>query len=162
MNARPIIHFVNPSLYLSPPSPHQIHMDGKPYKCNECDDASFALLGEFRAHIAEAHADTKDVRCSECYKVFGGAEELRSHVRLEHRLECEVCMRTFSRLAYLQAHIEVRGPGAGLLAGTHRGEGARGLAYLQAHIEVRGRGVAYLQAHIEVRGPGGWPTCRHK
>ena len=54
------------------------------------------------------------------------------------------------------------GVGAGLLAGTHRGEGARGLAYLQAHIEVRGRGVAYLQAHIEVRGPGGWPTCRHK
>lgn len=81
-------------------------MDGKPYKCNECDD-SFALLGEFRAHITESHSDTKDLRCTECYKVFPSATELSQHVKLEHRLECEVCMKTFSRLAYLQAHIEV-------------------------------------------------------
>ena len=76
-------------------------MDGKPYKCNECE-ASFALLGEFRVHISENHADTKDLRCSECYRVFPSPGELSQHVRLEHRLECEVCMKTFSRLAYLQ------------------------------------------------------------
>lgn len=84
----------------------QVHMDGKPYKCNECPE-SFALLGEFRIHITNVHADTKDLRCTECYKVFPATSDLSQHVRLEHRLECEVCMRTFSRLAYLQAHIEV-------------------------------------------------------
>ena len=81
-------------------------MDGKPYKCNECDD-SFALLGEFRVHISEKHADTKDLRCTECYKVFPTTADLAQHVKLEHRLECEICMRTFSRLAYLQSHIEI-------------------------------------------------------
>ena len=81
-------------------------MDGKPYKCNECEE-TFALLGEFRTHISEKHADTKNLRCSECYKVFPSTSILAQHVKLEHRLECEVCMRTFSRLAYLQSHIKV-------------------------------------------------------
>jgi hypothetical protein len=53
---------------VTPPTHLQVHMDGKPYKCNECE-SSFALLGEFRGHVVEVHADTKHLRCSECYRV---------------------------------------------------------------------------------------------
>jgi len=81
-------------------------MDGKPYKCNECND-SFALLGVYRHHLSETHANTKDLRCNECYKVYPTSGDLAQHVKDEHRLECEVCMRTFSRISHLQSHIEV-------------------------------------------------------
>ena len=53
------------------------------------------------------HASTKDVRCNECYKIFPTSTDLGQHVKDEHRLECEVCNRTFSRLAHLQSHIEI-------------------------------------------------------
>ena len=89
----------------------QIHMDGKPYKCYECP-LSFALLGEFRVHQMMDHASTKDVRCNECYKIFPTSTDLGQHVKDEHRLECEVCNRTFSRLAHLQSHIEIHKGGS--------------------------------------------------
>lgn len=82
------------------------HMHGKPYKCLECD-SSFALLQEYKQHMKDNHADTQDLRCSDCYKLFPTTASLQEHKLLEHRLECEVCGRSFARLAYLQAHIEV-------------------------------------------------------
>ena len=82
------------------------HMNGKPYKCLECE-ASFALLNEYKQHMRENHADTRDLRCSDCYKLFPTNASLQEHKLVEHRLECEVCGRSFARLAYLQAHIEV-------------------------------------------------------
>jgi len=82
------------------------HMNGKPYKCLECE-ASFALLNEYKQHMRENHADTRDLRCSDCYKLFPTSASLQEHKLVEHRLECEICGRSFARLAYLQAHIEV-------------------------------------------------------
>jgi uncharacterized C2H2 Zn-finger protein len=35
----------------------QTHMGGKPYQCGECD-LSFALFGEFKVHVNEAHTFT--------------------------------------------------------------------------------------------------------
>lgn len=82
------------------------HMDGKPYKCMECD-GSFVLLNEYKQHMRENHADTQDLRCSDCYKLFPDSAGLDQHRQMEHRLECELCGKTFARLAYLQAHVEV-------------------------------------------------------
>ena len=82
------------------------HTNGKPYNCNECD-MSFALLSEYKQHIKDSHADTQDVRCSECYKVFVSAAEVDKHKMAEHRLECEICGKTFARLAYLKMHVQI-------------------------------------------------------
>ena len=84
----------------------KIHTDGKPYKCLECDD-SFTLLYEYKQHIRQMHADTEDLRCSDCYKVFPDPNHLEKHRIVEHRLECEICGKTFARLAYLQLHVQV-------------------------------------------------------
>ena len=81
-------------------------MGGKPYKCQECD-SSFALLGEYKTHMSEKHADTKDLRCADCFKVFPSSETLDQHRSVEHRLECEICGKTFARLGYLEAHVEI-------------------------------------------------------
>lgn len=81
-------------------------MDGKPYKCPECP-ASFALMAEFKAHISDEHSSTKDVRCSDCFKLFPTRHALDEHRSLEHRLECEICNKTFAKLGYLQAHVEI-------------------------------------------------------
>ena len=84
----------------------QTHMGGKPYQCNECD-LSFALFGEFKVHVNETHVQTKDRRCTDCFKLFDTTEELDQHYTLEHRYECEICGKSFARLGYLQAHIEI-------------------------------------------------------
>lgn len=81
-------------------------MGGKPYKCGECD-LSFALFGEFKVHVNEDHVFTKDRRCADCFKVFLTSEQLDQHYALEHRYECEICGKSFARLGYLQAHIEI-------------------------------------------------------
>ena len=82
------------------------HMDGKPYKCFECD-SSFALLNEHKQHMRDAHPDTQGLRCSDCYRLFPDNHSLEEHKQLEHRVECEICGKTFARLAYLQTHAEV-------------------------------------------------------
>lgn len=84
----------------------QTHMGGKPYQCNECD-LSFALFGEFKVHVNEIHTVTKDRRCADCFKLFTSTDELDQHYALEHRYECEICGKSFARLGYLQAHIEI-------------------------------------------------------
>ena len=83
----------------------KVHTDGKPYKCLECDN-SFTLLLEYKQHVRQAHPDTEN-RCSDCYKVLPDMASLESHRSVEHRLECEICGKTFARLAYLQLHVEV-------------------------------------------------------
>ena len=82
------------------------HTNGKPYNCLECD-TSFALLHEYKLHMKDSHADTQDLRCSDCYKVFASPAELDQHKLVEHRLECEMCGKTFARLAYLKLHVQI-------------------------------------------------------
>ena len=81
-------------------------MDGKPYKCPECQE-SFALMTEFKGHMTSSHADTRDLRCSECFKLFPSSADLEQHRSLEHRLECEICNKSFARLGFLQTHVEI-------------------------------------------------------
>ncbi len=81
-------------------------MDGKPYQCPECPE-TFALISQFKNHLLSAHDDTKELRCSDCFKLFADAQELLSHRNKEHRLECEICNKSFSKLGFLQAHVEV-------------------------------------------------------
>ncbi|KAL5474901.1 hypothetical protein EMCRGX_G026926 [Ephydatia muelleri] len=82
------------------------HTNGKPYNCHECD-MSFALLNEYKLHMKDSHSDTQDLRCSECYRVFVSAAEVDKHKLAEHRLECEICGKTFARLAYLKMHVQI-------------------------------------------------------
>lgn len=82
------------------------HTNGKPYNCHECN-TSFALLNEYKQHMKDSHADTQNLRCSDCYKVFVSSAELDQHKLVEHRLECEMCGKTFARLAYLKLHIQI-------------------------------------------------------
>lgn len=82
------------------------HTNGKPYNCRECN-TSFALLNEYKQHMKNIHADTRDLRCSDCYKVFVSSAELDKHKLVEHRLECEMCGKTFARLAYLKMHVHI-------------------------------------------------------
>lgn len=84
----------------------KVHTDGKPYKCLECD-SSFTLLLEYKQHVRQAHANTENLRCSDCYRVFSDTENLERHRAVEHRLECEICGKSFARLAYLQLHVQV-------------------------------------------------------
>ena len=81
-------------------------MGGKPYQCSECD-LFFALFGEFKVHVNEAHAFTKDRWCTDCFKVFSTAEQQEQHFALEHRYECEIRLggKSFARLGYLQVHV---------------------------------------------------------
>ena len=83
----------------------KVHTDGKPYKCLECD-SSFTLLLEYKLHVRSVHPNTEN-RCNDCYKVFPSPEELETHRSVEHRLECEICGKSFARLAYLQLHVQV-------------------------------------------------------
>ena len=73
-------------------------MGGKPYQC----DLSFALFGEFKVHVNEAHAFMKGHLSTGCFKVFSTAEQLDQHFVLEHRNECEICGKSFAHLGYLQ------------------------------------------------------------
>jgi hypothetical protein len=84
----------------------KVHTDGKPYKCLECD-SSFTLLLEYKLHMRQAHPDTKNLRCGDCYRVFPDTESLETHRSVEHLLECEICGKSFARLAYLQLHVQI-------------------------------------------------------
>ena len=84
----------------------KVHTNGKPYKCLECE-SSFSLLHEYKLHVRQAHADTENLRCSDCYRVFPDTESLETHRSVEHLLECEICGKSFARLAYLQLHVQV-------------------------------------------------------
>lgn len=88
------------------------HMNGKPYRCNECP-ASFALLSIYKQHMHKDHAETEALRCSDCYRVFADRDGLDQHKLLEHRYECEICGKAFARLAYLEQHARVH-EGSGL------------------------------------------------
>ncbi len=92
-------------------------MDGKPYKCPECP-TSFALMTEFKGHMISEHEETRDLRCSDCFKVFPSVEELEQHRSLEHRLECEV--RTYVQyfLPYSEIARYFRGDFVNILS-TH-------------------------------------------
>ena len=84
----------------------KVHTNGKPYKCLECEE-SFTLLYEYKQHVRDMHADTEDLRCPECYKVFPDVDHLEKHRNIEHRLECEICGKTFTRLTNLQQHVRI-------------------------------------------------------
>ena len=84
----------------------KVHTNGRPYKCLECD-SSFSLLLEYKAHMRQVHADTEELRCTDCFRVFPDREALETHRSVEHLLECEICGKSFARLAYLQLHIQV-------------------------------------------------------
>jgi len=81
-------------------------MDGKPYQCLECPE-TFAIIAEFKAHLSSDHIDSKELRCSVCFKLFGDSQQMVDHKNKAHRLECEICNKSFVKLGFLQAHIEL-------------------------------------------------------
>jgi uncharacterized Zn-finger protein len=91
------------SMYLN----HQkVHGEYKPHHCQECKE-SFTLLAELKDHLKKDHPENEERRCSECFKVCLSLEDLEHHKMYDHRYECEICGKTFARLAYLQVHVKV-------------------------------------------------------
>ncbi len=124
------------------------HLDGKPYRCTECDTA-FALLGQYKQHMREGHPETYNLRCSECFRVFPDTQSLTQHKQLEHRVECEICGKLFARLGYLQFHAEL-----------HNGSSLFNCRYCKAGFDSEQAYKNHVKVHPEAHRPRKLYQCQ--
>ena len=86
--------------------------DNKQYKCELCDDKSFANAICLNAHIRIIHNRKYFYKCDECEKTTKTANELFNHISYRHRqssirlFDCEKCGKSFKSMSNMKRHID--------------------------------------------------------
>ena len=82
------------------------------YKCQLCDDKSYANSISLKAHIRIIHNRKYFYKCDECEKTTKTAKELFDHISYRHRqssirlFDCEKCGKSFKSMSNMKHHID--------------------------------------------------------
>ena len=84
----------------------------KEYKCQLCDDKSYANAISLNVHIRIIHNRKYFYKCDECEKTTKTANELFGHISYRHRqssirlFDCEKCGKSFKSMSNMNRHID--------------------------------------------------------
>jgi uncharacterized Zn-finger protein len=87
-----------------------IHEGLRPYKCEQCDDASFKSRDNLNVHVRYKHEEQKPFACEICGLQFKEKGNLDKHVKTVHENQrphkCNQCPAAFGERSGLNKHVK--------------------------------------------------------